>query len=139
MGSKSGTTPHMADLGLWVQAESVEELFASAGVALAELMYQGSREGAIEWLPFSTQGSDQAELLVDLLAEVVYLADAEQLLVAEVKIKSLTSVELTADLGTISLDSKRHSAGEPVKAVTYHNASVTQTGGKWEAKLVLDI
>jgi SHS2 domain-containing protein len=139
MGSKSGTTSHMADLGLWVRADSDKELFAAAAIALAELMYQGSRDGALEWLPFSTGGADQAELMVHLLSEVVYLADAEQRLVTGMQIEELSDTGLTAKLGVIALDPARHSAGEPVKAVTYHHASVLQTGGQWEAKVVLDI
>lgn len=139
MGSKSGTISHMADLGLWVRADSDQELFAAAAVALAELMYQGTREGVLEWLPFSSQGADLAELMIHLLAEVVYLADAEQSLVAEVQVEDLTATNLSAKLGVIALDPARHSAGEPVKAVTYHQASVLQTDGQWEAKVVLDI
>lgn len=139
MGSESGTTSHMADLGLWVRADSDKELFAAAAIALAELMYHGSRDGALEWLPFSTGGADQAELMVHLLSEVIYLADAEQRLVTGVQIAELTAANLTARLGVIALDPERFSAGEPVKAVTYHHASVLQMGGQWEAKVVLDV
>jgi SHS2 domain-containing protein len=139
MGFKSGTTSHMADLGLWVRADSDKELFAAAAIALAELMFQGSRDGVLEWLPFSTGGEDQTELLVHLLSEVVYLADAEQRLVTGVQIAELSATTLTAELGVIALDPTRFSAGEPVKAVTYHHASVLETDGQWEAKVVLDI
>lgn len=139
MVSSSGTISHVADLGLWVKADSAEELFSAAAAALAGLMFEGPREGEVEWLPFSSQGADQAELLVHLLAEVVYLADAERRLVTEVKIDSLTGTKLKAELGVIALDPARHSAGEPVKAVTYHGASVVQAGAQWKARVVLDI
>ena len=139
MGAKSGTTSHMADLGLWVQADSGQELFAAAADALARLMYQGPRHGKMEWLPFSTGGADQAELMVQLLAEVVYLADAEQRLVADVQIMELTHAGLEAKLGVVPLDPAHHLPGEPVKAVTYHGASVSQSGGQWKAQVVLDI
>ncbi len=139
MGSRSGTSPHMADLGLWVEADSRKELFSAAAVALCELMFQGPREGTMEWLPFSTEGADQAELLIHLLAEVVYLADAERRLVTDVQINTLTATNLNAKLGIIPLNPARHSPGEPVKAVTYHGASVAKSGGQWKAQVVLDI
>lgn len=139
MTGGSGTLEHTADLGLWVEADSLEELFASAPAALAELMVEGPRDGELAWLPVSFQGVDYAELLVQLLSEVVYLWDAEGLLTVGVKVVELTPGQINARLGVIPADFRRHRANEPVKAVTYHQASVEPIGSRWRAEVVLDV
>lgn len=139
MTSGSGTLEHTADLGLWVAADSLEELFAGAPAYLAELMVSGPRDGRLTWIPVSVQGMDYAELLVQLLSEVVYLWDAEGLLSVAAKVIELTPGTLEARLGVIPADHKAHQVNEPVKAVTYHQASVEPTGSRWRAQVILDI
>ena len=139
MTSGSGTLEHTADLGLWVQADSLEELFAGAPAALAELMVSGSRDGELAWLPVSFQGVDYAELLVQLLSEVVYLWDAEGLLTVAAKVVELTPGTLEGRLGVIPADYQKHQQNEPVKAVTYHQASVEPLGARWRAQVIVDI
>jgi SHS2 domain-containing protein len=139
MSASFGTISHTADLKFWVEADSLAELFSFAATALARLMYQGPRDAEVRWLQFSTQGSDFADLMVHFLSEVVYQLDAEGLLVASVRIISLSPDHLEAELGVIDLDSCIHQMGEPVKAVTYHEASVNQTDSGWRAEVVLDV
>ncbi|MCF8043608.1 MAG: archease [Desulfarculaceae bacterium] len=139
MTSGSGTMEHTADLGLWVQADSLEELFAGAPASLAELMVKGPRDGQLAWLPVSFQGVDHAELLVQLLSEVVYLWDAEGLLTVAAKISELTPGTLEARLGVIPADYQKHRPNEAVKAVTYHQASVEPMGSCWRAQVILDL
>lgn len=139
MSSTSGTISHTADLKFWVEADSLAELFSSAASALASLMYQGSREAEIRWLQFSTQGDDLADLLVQFLSEVVYQLDAEGLLTASAKVITLSPDHLEAELGVIDLNPLVHQLAEPVKAVTYHEASVSQTDSGWRAEVVLDV
>ncbi|MBU4565435.1 MAG: archease [Desulfarculus sp.] len=139
MSRGSGTMEHTADLGLWVAADSLEELFAGAPASLAELMVSGPRDGELAWVPVSFQGVDYAELLVQLLSEVVYLWDAEGLLTVAAKVSELTPGTLEARLGVIPADHKKHRANEPVKAVTYHQALVEPIGSRWRAEVILDV
>lgn len=139
MTHRSGTAGHTADLGLWVEADTQAELFESAPVVLAELMVRGPREGGITWLPFSATGQDQAELLVALLSEVVYLWDAEAMLVVAATVREISGTVLEARLGVIPADPANHCPGEPVKAVTYHQASVEPHAGRWRGQVILDV
>jgi SHS2 domain-containing protein len=139
MGRDTGTLEHTADLGLWVEAESPAGLMESAAVAVAELMYTGPREGEITWLEYTNEGSDRAELLVGLLSEVVYLADAERRLVAACQVREATAQRLLARLGVVPLTAG-HRPREPVKAVTYHRAQVRQDGpDRWRGEVYLDV
>ncbi len=137
--ARYGTGSHTADLVFWVQADTLEQLFASAACGLAELMVAGPRDGELTWLPLELQASDQAELLVELLNEVIYLLDGEGLLCVALEVRELDPTRLQARLGVIPWDPKRHQIREPVKAATYHQAEVAPHGQGWRAQVVLDV
>lgn len=138
MTTSHGTTPHTADLGLWARAEGLPELFAAMATALAGLMTKGPRQGEIAWLPLELEGLDLADLLVRLLNELVYRLDAEGLICVALELDHLGPERLTGRLGFIPRD-RRHRPGEPVKAVTYHQARVEPQGRGWRAEVVLDV
>ncbi len=137
-GQDYGTLEHTADLGLWVEADSREELLASAVWALGELMYRGPREGVMQWLPLELGGADLADLLVQLLNEVIYLAEAEGLLAVALEVSELKPDRLAGRVGVLPLE-QGHQVREPVKAVTYHQARVEPRGERWRAQVVLDV
>ncbi|MBI4798126.1 MAG: archease [Desulfarculus sp.] len=138
MAARHGTLTHTADLGLWVEADSLPELMAAAVEALSRLMTAGPRQGEIAWLPVDLEGRDYAELLVELLNEVVYRLDGEGLISVALEVAELSPVRLAGRLGVIPRG-PGHEAGEPVKAVTYHQASVTPLGAGWRARVIMDV
>ena len=81
-------------------------------------------------------------LLFDLLQEVIYYKDAEQLLL---RIKDMTITEkagayLLRAVGIGErLDPKRHEQRADVKAVTLHHFKVEKAGGLWKALVILDV
>jgi SHS2 domain-containing protein len=138
MSSRSGTTAHTADLGLWVESDTLPELFGAAVEALAQLMTSGPRRGTITWIPLELEGEGLAELLVELLNEVVYRLDGEGLVSVALRVEELTRARLAGRLGVIPR-TPRHSPGEPVKAVTYHQARVEPQGQGWRAQVIMDV
>ncbi|MCB2189269.1 MAG: archease [Deltaproteobacteria bacterium] len=139
MSSRIGPKDTTADLGLWVEADSLPELFESAATTLGEIMVLGPRDGEIAWHPLDISGPDYVDLLVRLLSEVVYLLDAHQLVTVACHISELQPARLSARLGTIPYDPSTHQPGEDVKAVTYHEASVAPSGPRWRAEVVFDV
>src|SRR5262249_61647558 len=80
-------------------------------------------------------------LLFDFLQELIFLKDAERLLlrIREVQIDhgdKMYLVKATAEGET--LDPERHHQRVDVKAVTLHNFVVEQSDG-WKARVLLDI
>jgi SHS2 domain-containing protein len=145
MSDAYGSEDHTADLALWLQAETLPGLFALAVRALAEVMVVGQASGAgrpqgeITWLPVSLEGQDEADLLVQLLNEAVYRLDGEGLLAVAWETSALTLTCLEGRLGVLAFDPARQERGEPVKAVTYHQARIEAVGQGFRAHLVLDV
>lgn len=139
-----GSEDHTADLALWLEADSLAELYALGVRALSEVVAGGAvaaspAPGEIAWLPLVLEGADEADLLVQLLNEAVYLLDAEGLLAVAWETGESSPVRLEGRLGVLPFDAARRRGGEPVKAVTYHQASVEPNGRGYRAHLVLDV
>jgi SHS2 domain-containing protein len=81
-------------------------------------------------------------LLFDLLQEIIYYKDAEQLLL---RIKDVTISERAGSylLRALAigerLDPNRHEQRADVKAVTLHHFKVEKAGGLWKALVILDV
>jgi SHS2 domain-containing protein len=84
-------------------------------------------------------GADPVDLLIRWMGEVLYLFEGESLLVTDVRIQHLTSTRLDAEVGLLPFDPKRDDPLHAIKAVTYHQAVITEKDGKWEALVILDV
>ena len=81
-------------------------------------------------------------LLFELLQEVIYYKDAEQLLlrIKDMTITRLAGAYMLRAVGTGErLDPLRHEQRADVKAVTLHHFKVEKTGGRWKALVILDV
>jgi SHS2 domain-containing protein len=87
--------------------------------------------------------SEQIDMLLfDLLQELIFLKDAERLLLRvrdiQIEQKEATYI-LKADIAGERLDEMRHHQRADVKAVTLHGFSVEREKGGWKARVLLDI
>jgi len=81
-------------------------------------------------------------LLFELLQELIYYKDAEQLLLRVPAVRichEADRVRLSAEAYGERLDPERHELIVDVKAVTLHRFRVEQTPGGWRAFVILDI
>lgn len=81
-------------------------------------------------------------LLFDLLQEILYFKDSEQLLLLldGVRISEKDGLHvLRADATGERLDPKRHETRVDVKAVTFHRFALQKTDTGWEATVILDV
>jgi SHS2 domain-containing protein len=132
-----------ADIAFEATGRDLPELFRDAADATTNVMIDNIE--AIQ--PRETRQielwSDKLDMLLfDLLQELIFLKDAERLLLRmrEVQIAERDEnylVKATAD--GEPLDAERHHQRADVKAVTLHDFSVEPTEGGWKARVLLDI
>ena len=132
-----------ADIAFEATGRDLPELFRDAADATTNVMIdnieaiQSSQTRRIEL------SNDKLDILLfDLLQELIFLKDAERLLlrIREVQIDhrdKMYLVKATAEGET--LDAERHHQRVDVKAVTLHDFFVEQTDGGWKARVLLDI
>ena len=122
---------HTAELEVELESETAEGVLFEALRALAELL--GPAEGEIVERAVDLSAGDLPALLAAWLDELLYLADAEQLVPVGAEL-ALTGSHLT---GTV-----RARGGEPrplVKAVTLHRLRFRPENGAWKGRVVLDV
>ena len=132
----------LADIGFEADGESIEEVFRGATQALLETMATPATvsegwERAIE-----RSDVDPSALLFDWLSEVVYWKDAAGVVFREAPL-TLTRDgdvwQLRARLIGAPVDPQTQELHADVKGVTKHLYELTQTGGRWKARVVLDV
>ena len=132
-----------ADVAFQAWGQTVEEMFISAAEATMNVMVadlekiERSESREIE---ISSDAIDM--LLFNLLQEIIYFKDAEQLLLR------IENVEIVHEDGLYfvkatgrgeRIDPDRHELIVDVKAVTLHMFKIEQTLRGWETFVILDI
>jgi protein archease len=132
-----------ADIVFEATGRDLAELFSDAANATMNVMIDNL--DAIE--PRQTRrielSSDDIDMLLfDFLQELIYLKDAERLLLrvrhAQIHEKD-EKYFLKAEAAGEPLDAARHQQRADVKAVTLHDFSVEKENGGWKATVLLDI
>jgi SHS2 domain-containing protein len=133
------TFEHTADIGLAARGATLEELFANAAMGLVDLMVDPAGLGDGIHVEVTVSAPDREALLVAWLNELLYQLDSGAFLPRRCRITRLTGTQLGADLWGDRLDRGRHALRRLVKAATYHGLHVAQDGGRWEARVILDL
>ena len=132
-----------ADIGFTASGETAEEMLIAAAEATMKVMVDNLEEIApVVVRPLRLGAATLEMALFDLLGELIYYKDAEELLlrVTRVTIESRGGrLLLTAEARGERIDRQRHQLIVDVKAVTMHCFKVVQTDAGWSATVVLDI
>lgn len=130
---------HTADLGLRVEAASLDELFEQAGLGLTRmLVLNPDRIESRVTKSLSVTANDREYLLFDWLSELLYLFESEGFLCARIHATASES-DITAELSGDIFDPQRHQPGHEVKAITYHGLLLEPTKSGWRAEVIVDI
>jgi SHS2 domain-containing protein len=132
----------LADIGFEAEGESVEEVFRGTTQALIESLanpstVSGRWERAIE-----RRDADLGALLFDWLSEVVYWKDAAGVVFREAPLTLTREGDvwlLRARLIGAPVEQQTQELHADVKGVTKHLYDLKETGGRWKARVVLDV
>lgn len=132
-----------ADIAFEATGKDLEEVFVAAADATMNVMIEelDSIEAKTR-RPVELKNEDLEMLLFDLLQELIYYKDAEQLLLRIKKIrirKEGGTYSLQAVAAGEKLNPERHEQRADVKAVTLHQFSLRKTEDGWKALVILDI
>ncbi|MDQ7821980.1 MAG: archease [Candidatus Eremiobacteraeota bacterium] len=133
------TFEHTADTGLIICGKTLKELFAHGGFALFDFMADLSLVRKRIRREISLSCFDREELFVRWLSELLYLHEAEHLLLCRFSVLSVRGGKLIALAEGESYKGERHRIHTLVKAVTYHGMEIAKRNGLWEARVILDL
>ncbi len=130
---------HTADIGIYVKAATVEELFAMAAAAMFDLMADLSHVKAVERVEIELSADSLEELFISWLNELIFRAEAGEMLFCRFEVDSVTEQSLRASVFGEPYNERVHSLGLHVKAATYHQLEVITVGDDCSARVILDI
>ena len=133
------TIDHTADLGIVVQAESVESLFKEAARALSELIVDKRAFTSVEEIRIKVKGSDWPDLMINWLRELLYLWNGKNMVPGPVDIRKIERFALEAAVMVDNTPCEPHDVLNEIKAVTYHQISVENQATNWQARIIFDI
>ena len=131
---------HTADVGLVAWGETKEEVFANAALGMFSLICNVEEVNGGCATQVEVEGSDYEDLLVTWLNELLYLFEAEEVLLKEFNIQELGQYYLKAQVEGEPLDTQKHHVQRVVKACTYYEVKVEEIRPQlWRAQVYFDI
>lgn len=130
---------HPADLGLEAWGETLSDVFRQAVLALVSVIVDPTVVNREKSRPVHLEATDPDQLLVRLLSEVLFCIDAEGFLARQLVIDEMKGTALKGSLIGEDLDSAKHMFRLDVKAITYHQLSITEKDGLVRARVFVDI
>lgn len=132
-----------ADLAFDATGDSLEEVFQGATDALIDAMADPQTVGAVWQQSIERSDENPDALLFDWLSDLVYWKDAAGIVFSKA---SLTLHhhdqgvwKLDGVLYGAPVDGTRQDLRDDVKGVTKHLYRLTQQGGQWTVRVVLDV
>lgn len=117
------TFEHTADIGLAVEAETLDAAFSEAALALVEVITGGALPPAKQQRAFTVEAESPEQLLVRFLSRLLVEFDGDGFLPGAAEV-TLARGRLAATLHGAVWDAKRDGYGVEVKAISYHDLRV---------------
>ena len=127
---------HTSELALRIEAATWPDLLAEAVRAVgAELIREGGPAGRAPVRTLDLESADREALLVDLINELIFLAETERWAPATADTVDASERRARIQCGGVAL------AGPPsrIKAATLHGLSVRADGAGTSAEVILDV
>ncbi len=130
---------HAADVGIRVEAKSLETLFIAAGLALMDWMgpEPNPRAPSRDRISLSADGIE--ELLVRWLQELLYRFHQKHAYFCDAEAMAVSPTGLACHLVEATWDESFRTVYQEVKAVTYHQLRVQCDNSICRATIILDV
>ena len=129
---------HTADFGIRVFGTDAADLFRNGALALTDLMTDARMVKSTQVCHIQVSGDDWQDLMVNWLRELLYLWAGEEKLIEDVDIESIRENEIEALVRCETYSPQRHVLKNEIKAVTYHQIQVLDSGSGWQAQIIFD-
>lgn len=123
---------HTADVGIKARGKDLGEMFENAAVGMFDIISDTKNVNRVGEVRVELEADSAEQLLVDFLSELLYIFDAQHILLAEFAVtisRKKVGYRLSANAFGEEFDSKKHRVGKEIKAVTYHMLEVNQEKG----------
>jgi SHS2 domain-containing protein len=128
-----------ADVGVLAWGEDLPGCLRQCALGVFNLIVPTAAVEPLEGREVAARGASVEALLVNWLAECLYVHDLEGFVVSDISRPEVTTTGVHALLRGEPVDPARHPRGTVVKAAALHGLEVRETPGRVSARVVLDI
>ena len=136
---------HTADIGIKVYGRDLKTLFLNAARAMFEIMLEATKKESIfqreerkKYLVHK-QDNNLEGIFVSWLGELLYLFSTEGLIMERADIEKLDANCIQAEVSGRIFSPNFYRIKTEIKAVTYHELEVKETGHGYEAQVIFDV
>ncbi len=134
---------HSADIGLEIEADTVESLFESAAVGMISIIADSNEVKSDAHFDIILSEATYEDLLVEWLKELLFIFASNNYILNKFKIKvEETDSErksLTAKCYGELFNPEKHPLKTEIKNVTYHKLNVSHSSSKWKGTVIFDL
>ena len=133
---------HTADIGIRIKAKNLEGLFIQSARALFDIIAEIkspvlSLFSLTKTIKINLEAENREELYLNWLNELLSLAGAKNIIFYDFKISRITDKTISAVV--FGKKSSAYKVNVEVKAATYHDLSIKEINGIWQAEVILDV
>jgi len=128
-----------ADVGVRAWAETRAEAFAQAALGVFASIVTPDQVVEREHREVRAQADSAERLLVAWINECLYVHEIEGFVVHRVEVDAIQETLVHGVLHGEGIDLGRHRPGTAVKAATLDQVSVTETSGRHEVRVIVDV
>ena len=131
----------LADCAMDVEGRDLEDLFATAAAALAEVMVDPSTVALTVERAIELDASALDLLLYDWLSELIFLKDRDREVFprCQIRVGGDGPFHLKGKVQGGAVDPERTGLRADPKAVTFHQFALEPVANGWRARVVIDI
>jgi SHS2 domain-containing protein len=142
MSSPWEEIPHTADWALRVRGDSLRSLFENAARGMASLIGgEASPDAAPSPREIALDAPDLEMLLVDWLTELLVMVEDEGVVFSAIDVGAVNSPDEANEAAMRAAVTALAGGAftKHIKAVTYHNLAIRQSGSGFETTIVFDV
>ena len=129
---------HTADAGIVAYGRDMGEAFVNAAHGMFSLIAEPVGPSNDFCREVELQASDHEALLVDWLNELIFIFEADHVILSRFEIADLSENRLRARVCGNKIDQARHKLKAHVKAATYHSLRIEE-GDSVSVRVILDM
>lgn len=130
---------HTGDIRFVARGATMAELFENAAKALYAAIAEPEGVRAVEERVVEATADDRELLLVEWLRACQAAFDLDRRLLCAFQVKEISDTRVRGVVRGEAFDPARHAFKTEIKAVTFHDLSVREGPGGWEASVVCDV
>ncbi len=136
---KFETLEHTADVGVIGIGRNMAEAFENCAYGMFSVMADLDKYEPDAHDSVVAVGGKDVDLLQRFLSSLLVMFDGDGLLPLDIEITEISMGRLAAQVQARKITGEIEWLGPQVKAVTYHQMSVTESNGEWRAQAILDV